>query len=133
MLFRSQLNKPILLLATPLPSENGLLDQMKPNMEPWRTAAETSEAVALMGHYEEVAAGVTAMGITLVPQAAETRATEISTMQRFAENAPRSNSEEIRPDEDHQHMNIDYGIIMWSEIKRALAGHGLVPAPGTSG
>lgn len=125
-LIHSYTAKPVLLLETPLASEKGFSDADKPSMQSWRAAAENGDGPALMEIYAEMCAEMKSRNIVLVPQAEETKASAISTLQRFADNAGRTrSSDDVRPEDDYLHMNTAYGEIMWRETIAAIERLGI--------
>lgn len=119
-LVRKSTDRPVLMVATPLPSEKGYLDLEKPGMKLWRNAVDQGDAGLLMQIYAELCTEVEKMGITLIGQPEDTLATSFSTLQKFADDAVRTASEEIRPDNDYMHMNPAYGQVVWRDVLKTL-------------
>ncbi len=119
-LVRNSTDKPVLMVATPLPSEKGYLDLEKPGMKLWRTAVDQGDAALLIKIYAELRSEIEKMGIKLIVQPEDTLASPVSTLQKFADDAVRTASEEIRPETDYMHMNPAYGQTVWRDVLNSL-------------
>lgn len=118
---KAQPDRPVLLVTTPVPSEKGYLDDVKPNMEPWKTAHKTGDSRLLLEMYGELASEVASQGVTIIQQPAETLASPLSTRQVFADGAVRLQAEGVRGDDDYEHMNVDYGAVVWQHVMSKLS------------
>ena len=122
-LIRTVCDKPILLLPTPMPAENGYADTEKTSMEPWQAAVEAKDDAPLLAIYDELCQRMRRQGITVIAQPALTLATPMSTLQEYSDDSVRLRADEqmLHPENDYFHMNARYGALMWHEIARVAA------------
>ena len=114
------------LVPSPFPSERGFSTVDRPAMVPWRLAVENGDIAELIAMYDELKTEVLATSARLINQPETTKANAYSTLKSFSENAATTLNERLRRDDDFRHMNDHYGIVMWKEIRSALADQVIV-------
>lgn len=121
-MIRNAVDVPVYLVPTPLPAEKGYLDLEKANMEPYQAALAAGDGELLMSIYGDICNSLAARGFTIIPQHHTTKASAISSLQRYSDNSVRLRADEdsLHPEDDYFHMNEEYGAIMWDEVAAAV-------------
>ena len=114
---------PLLLLPTPMPSEDLLQSEMEDVIGWWKPVLQAGDEAALLAEHERACAALVPPFSRILPQAAETLASPMTTRRSFQQGGVHltAGPSERPAEADATHMNAAYGAATLREALAALA------------
>lgn len=113
---------PLLLMPTPMPSEDLLHSQMEDVIRWWQPVLQAGDEAALLAEHERACAALLPPFTRILPQPADTLASPMTTRRSFQQGGVQLNGgqQEQPPEGDATHMNAAYGAVALREAIAAL-------------